>query len=95
MYCHYRNRLSCEYGHLNETMYNGNGDSVDPQDLIVQLARKDQDLILAAELGKELLDRNEELTLANERITEDYTRKLEVNTLKTNVCSSKHFVHFY
>lgn len=59
-------------------MFNVNSDSVDPQDLLVQLARKEQDLMLAAELGKELLDRNEELTLANERITEDYTRKLEV-----------------
>ena len=43
-----------------------------------QLAQKEKDLILAAEVGKALLERNEELTLANEKITEEYSHKLEV-----------------
>lgn len=49
-------------------------------DIYTQLAQKEQDLILAAELGKALLERNEELTRANEKITEDYSAKLEVRT---------------
>ena len=48
-------------------------------DLLNQLAQKENDLILAAELGKALLERNEELSRANERITEDYSHKLEVS----------------
>lgn len=44
-----------------------------------QLAQKEKDLILAAEVGKALLERNEELTLANEKITEEYSHKLEVS----------------
>lgn len=39
---------------------------------------RERDLILAAELGKALLERNEQLTLANESITEQYSQKLEV-----------------
>lgn len=52
--------------------------SPEPIDVYSQLAHKEQDLILAAELGKALLERNEELTRANERITEEYSAKLEV-----------------
>lgn len=44
-----------------------------------ELAQKEKDLILAAEVGKALLERNEELTLANEKITEEYSHKLEVS----------------
>ncbi len=47
--------------------------------LLSQLAQKEKDLILAAELGKALLDRNEELSRANEKITEEYSHKLEVS----------------
>lgn len=39
---------------------------------------RERDLVLAAELGKALLERNEQLTLANESITEQYSQKLEV-----------------
>lgn len=53
-------------------------DSGCPEDVYSQLAQKEKDLILAAELGKALLDRNEELSRANERVTEEYTKKLEV-----------------
>ncbi|KAK2726186.1 bicaudal D-related protein homolog isoform X1 [Artemia franciscana] len=47
-------------------------------DIFAELARKESDLILAAELGKALLERNEELSLQNERIAEDFSRKLEL-----------------
>lgn len=42
------------------------------------LAQKEKDLVLAAELGKALLDKNEELSRYNERIAEEYSQKLEV-----------------
>lgn len=45
----------------------------------VLLAKKEKDLHLAAELGKVLLERNDELSKANERITEEYSHKLEVS----------------
>lgn len=57
--------------------------------LIAQLAKKEKDLILAAELGKALLDRNEELSRANEQINEEYTRNLEVRTY-VSVCLGLH-----
>ena len=53
--------------------------TVPSPDIFTQLAQKEKDLILAAELGKALLERNEELTRANERITEEYSHKLEVS----------------
>ena len=53
----------------------GDDEDVDVEE---QLKQKDCDLILAAELGKALLDRNEELSRQNERITEEYSQKLEV-----------------
>jgi len=54
--------------------------SVDPEDLDVyaQLQQKEKDLILAAELGKALLEKNEELSRQNEKIAEDYSQKLEL-----------------
>lgn len=54
--------------------------SVDPTDLDVyaQLQQKEKDLILAAELGKALLEKNEELSRQNEKIAEDYSQKLEL-----------------
>ncbi|PRD32290.1 UNVERIFIED_CONTAM: Bicaudal D-related protein-like protein [Trichonephila clavipes] len=49
----------------------------DPDDVYAQLARKEKDLILAAELGKALLEKNEEISRANERLTEEYSQQLE------------------
>lgn len=49
-------------------------------DIHEQLMQKEKDLLLAAELGKALLEKNEELSRQNERITEEYTQKLEVRT---------------
>ncbi len=47
-------------------------------DVYSQLEQKERDLMLAAELGKALLDKNEELSRQNERIAEEYSSKLEV-----------------
>ena len=43
------------------------------------IQEKENDLVLAAELGKALLDKNEEISQHRERIVLDYTQKLEVN----------------
>ncbi|XP_071517152.1 bicaudal D-related protein homolog isoform X2 [Panulirus ornatus] len=48
------------------------------EDIHARLAQKERDLILAAELGKALLERNELLVQQNERLAEDYSHKLEV-----------------
>lgn len=53
------------------------GKSID--DVYILLAKKEKDLQLAAELGKVLLEKNDELSKANERITEEYSHKLEVS----------------
>lgn len=53
-------------------------DEADPGDVYSQLAQKEKDLLLAAEIGKELLERNSDLSRQNERLTEEYSRKLEV-----------------
>ena len=42
------------------------------------LEMKEKDLELAAELGKALLQRNEELRRKNEELAEEYSNKLEV-----------------
>ncbi|XP_039280783.1 bicaudal D-related protein homolog [Nilaparvata lugens] len=52
--------------------------SADPEDVYAQLQQKEQDLMLAAELGKALLEKNEELSRQNERLAEEYSQKLEV-----------------
>ncbi|XP_076344564.1 BICD family-like cargo adapter 1 isoform X2 [Tachypleus tridentatus] len=59
-------------------MENRTQNSSDCDDVIAQLAQKEQDLILAAQLGKALLEKNEELSLINEKLTENYSNKLEL-----------------
>lgn len=49
------------------------------QDVWTQLQQKESDLLLAAELGKALLEKNEELKKEQERLAEDYSKKLEVS----------------
>lgn len=56
------------------------GPPSDPDDVYSTLAEKESNLLLAAELGKALLSRNENLLQENEKITEDYSRQLEVST---------------
>ncbi|KAK4327395.1 hypothetical protein Pmani_002061 [Petrolisthes manimaculis] len=48
------------------------------EDVNARLVQKERDLILAAELGKALLERNEILVQQNERLAEEYSHKLEV-----------------
>lgn len=48
-------------------------------DVWSQLQQKESDLLLAAELGKALLEKNEELKKEQERLTEEYSKKLEVS----------------
>jgi hypothetical protein len=52
--------------------------SEENSDIYAQLEQKERDLVLAAELGKVLLDKNDELSRQNERIAEEYSMKLEV-----------------
>ncbi|XP_037292774.1 bicaudal D-related protein homolog [Manduca sexta] len=50
--------------------------SVEP-DVWSQLQQKESDLLLAAELGKALLEKNEELKKEQDKLTEEYSKKLE------------------
>ena len=47
-------------------------------DVHALLAQKEKDLILAAELGKALLEKNEDLSQHNEKMAEDFSKQLEV-----------------
>lgn len=47
-------------------------------DPIELLKQRERDLVLAAELGKALLERNQELTKQGETLAEEYASKLEV-----------------
>lgn len=49
------------------------------EDIWTQLQQKENDLLLAAELGKALLEKNEELKKQHETVIEDYSKKLEVS----------------
>ncbi|XP_023310305.1 bicaudal D-related protein homolog isoform X3 [Anoplophora glabripennis] len=47
------------------------------EDVWTQLQQKENDLVLAAELGKALLEKNEELKRQQEALVEEYSKKLE------------------
>ena len=47
-------------------------------DIYKVIQEKEHDLMLAAELGKVLLDKNEEISQIREKIVLDYTQRLEV-----------------
>jgi len=53
-------------------------EDISADDLYVHLAEKERDLELAAELGKALLEQNEELKKNHEQVVEEYNAKLEV-----------------
>ena len=65
--------------------YKGRGEVMDDSsemsenDILNIVEAKERDLILAAELGKALLEKNEELRKQNERIAEEFSEKIEVN----------------
>lgn len=66
---------------------NGNGSITNTdQSLWEQLQKKDEDLLLAAELGKALLEKNEDLTKMHERTVEEYSTKLEVSVVCCVLC---------
>ncbi|XP_054734728.1 bicaudal D-related protein homolog [Anastrepha obliqua] len=46
-------------------------------DVWAQLQQKESDILLAAELGKALLEKNEELVKQHEKLIEDYSTKIE------------------
>ena len=60
------------------------------EDVWTQLQQKENDLLLAAELGKALLEKNEELKKQHEAVIEDYSKKLEVSERRQIfVCSRR------
>ena len=50
-------------------------------DLLSLFRQKEKDLVLAAKLGKALLERNQDLTKQYEKMNKDLNEKLEVNTI--------------
>lgn len=50
------------------------------EDVWTQLQQKESDLLLAAELGKALLEKNEELKKEQDRVAEEYSKKVEVSS---------------
>ena len=87
----------CEFGDLDEDFVSGDNMAESPgvgeeeefigdeeeeeMDVNAQLEQKEKDLRLAAELGKALLEKNEELERRNEQIIEDFAQKIEVRSL--------------
>ncbi|CAK1541453.1 unnamed protein product [Leptosia nina] len=51
--------------------------TMEAEDVWSQLQQKESDLLLAAELGKALLDKNEELKKEQEKAAEEFSKKLE------------------
>ena len=51
------------------------------EDLYAKLESQDNDLMLAAELGKVLLDKNEAISNKRETIVLDYLQRLEVRKI--------------
>lgn len=54
----------------------------EPEDLALQLQQKEKDLLLAAELGKMLLERNEELRRQLETLSAQHAEREEVSWLR-------------
>ena len=73
--------------------YKGRGEVMDDSsemsenDILNIVEAKERDLILAAELGKALLEKNEELNKQNERIAEEFSEKLEVKQVTKYILS--------
>ena len=55
------------------------------------LQQKEKDLVLAAELGKALLEKNEDLSQQNEKMAEDFAKQLEVRTKRKLALKNAHF----
>ena len=86
------NSLIAYSSHTNEDQIqkisdssSGNTSGIDrSQDVYSQLAQKEKDLVLAAELGKALLGKNEDLARQNEKLQDDFSQRLEVRATKSN-----------
>lgn len=50
------------------------------EDVWTQLQQKESDLLLAAELGKALLEKNEELKKEQEHVADEHSKKVEVSS---------------
>lgn len=74
---HYNFHYDLENEFLGDENYDEENN--EEQDLYVMLAQKEKDLLLAAELGKALLEKNEELTQKYERLQEEYSQQAEVS----------------
>ena len=51
------------------------------EDLYALLESKEQDLYLAAELGKALLEKNEQLARQSERMVDEFQQKIDVSPI--------------
>jgi len=56
-----------------------NSKVVDDNDVYAELGEKESNLELAAQLGKALLQQNEELRWTNERMIQEFNQKIEVH----------------
>ena len=77
---HSENDDGGEYGSQNEET---------TEDLLTRLQQKERDLLLAAELGKALLERNEELAKRQDGLSRNYAARVEVRHL--NFTKNKQF----
>ena len=91
-----KQHYSFHYDLENEFLGDENYDeeSNEEQDLYVLLAQKDKDLLLAAELGKALLEKNEELTQKYEKLQEEYSQQAEVKPPSFLFLGNTDFVFF-
>ena len=72
-----------KYGYKGRGGVMDDSSEMSENDLLNIVESKERDLILAAELGKALLEKNEELRKHNEKIAEEFSEKLEVKQLTT------------
>ncbi|XP_040578909.1 bicaudal D-related protein homolog [Lepeophtheirus salmonis] len=70
-------RPASSSGNMESGVFSAVEDASEDIDVYALLAQKERDLVLAAELGKALLDKNEEISKQNELIAEDFSQKLE------------------
>ena len=67
-----------ECGSPGAEKHPGLSSSSSEEDVYTALANRERDLMLAAELGKALLEKNEELQRKHDQAVEEYTAKIEV-----------------
>lgn len=81
--CTSRSELDIELEQELDLLIGNCGEAADlsglETNLLTLFRRKEKDLILAAKIGKTLLERNEELTKQYEDIHKDLNERLEVN----------------